>query len=244
MKRIKSLVLAAIGAALLGLSSLVTAAPITIPPGLNPGDQYRLAFVTSTTRDATSSNIAVYNEFVTASATAQTELNALGTTWTAIASTDDVDARDNTSTRPSNVSGGSLGVRIFLLDGSKLVDSYDDLWDGSIDRGLFISETGLEIGQANVWTGTGTDGIADASGALGTSDAVFGSSGFADSFWTSASTADTAINLLRLYGLSDTLTVAAVPISEPEPLGMLALGLTGLAVSRRYRVGETARTDH
>ena len=93
MGRIKSLVLAAIGAALLGLPSLAAVAPIAIPPGLNPGDQYRLAFVTSTTRDATSGNIAVYNEFVTASATAQAELNALGTTWTAIASTGDVDAR-------------------------------------------------------------------------------------------------------------------------------------------------------
>jgi hypothetical protein len=240
MTRIKSLVLAAIGVALLGLSSLATAAPITIPPGLNPGDQYRLAFVTSTTRDATSSNIAVYNDFVTASATAQAELNALGTTWTAIASTEDFDARDNTSTRPSNVSGGSLGVRIFLLDGSKLVDSYDDLWDGSIDRELFISETGAEIGQANVWTGTGTDGIADASGALGAPDAVFGSSGFADGFWTSASTADTAINLLRLYGLSATLTVAALPVSEPGPLGIMALGLIGLTIMRRKRAALSA----
>lgn len=35
------------------------AAPITLPIGLNPGDEYRLAFVTSTTRDATSTDIAV-----------------------------------------------------------------------------------------------------------------------------------------------------------------------------------------
>jgi hypothetical protein len=40
--------------------------PITLPSGLNPGDQYRLAFVTSSTRDALSTNIADYNNFVDA----------------------------------------------------------------------------------------------------------------------------------------------------------------------------------
>jgi len=37
---------------------------VTVPPGLNPGDPYRLVFVTSTTRDALSSAIADYNSFV------------------------------------------------------------------------------------------------------------------------------------------------------------------------------------
>jgi hypothetical protein len=78
-----------------------TAIPITVPTGLNPGDEYRLAFVTSTTRDATSSDITVYNGFVTASANAVTELALLGSTWTAIASTPTADARDNTNTNPS-----------------------------------------------------------------------------------------------------------------------------------------------
>ena len=41
------------------------ATPIdTVPTTLSPGDQYRLAFVTSTTTAATSSNIADYNTFV------------------------------------------------------------------------------------------------------------------------------------------------------------------------------------
>ena len=53
---------------LLGLATENLAAPITLPTGLNPGDQYRLGFVSSTTRDATSQNIADYNDFVTATA--------------------------------------------------------------------------------------------------------------------------------------------------------------------------------
>ena len=40
------------------------AIPITVPTSLSPGDQYRLAFVTSSTRNATSSDIGVYNTFV------------------------------------------------------------------------------------------------------------------------------------------------------------------------------------
>ncbi|MDC0935468.1 hypothetical protein OAS39_04205 [Pirellulales bacterium] len=35
-----------------------SAAPITVPTDLGVGDKYRLAFVTSTTRDATSIDIA------------------------------------------------------------------------------------------------------------------------------------------------------------------------------------------
>jgi hypothetical protein len=48
----------------LGTASAVQAAIVTVPTGLNPGDQYRLVFVTSGTRDATSTNIADYNTFV------------------------------------------------------------------------------------------------------------------------------------------------------------------------------------
>ena len=55
------------------------AAPITIPTGLNPGDQYRLAFVTT---EALQSYSAApdYNAFVTSTANSVPELAALGTT--------------------------------------------------------------------------------------------------------------------------------------------------------------------
>ena len=106
---------------------------ITVPTSLNPGDQYRVVFVTSGTRDATSTNIVNYNNFVSNAANAVPPLANLGTTWTAMASTSAVDARDNTNTVPSIVAGGSIGVPIFLLNDTKLVDNYDDLWDGDID---------------------------------------------------------------------------------------------------------------
>src|SRR5690349_5670387 len=95
---------------LFGIISLITpvasyAAPVTVPTSLNPGDQYRLAFVTSTTTDATSTSTFYYNTFVTNVANSVPELAALGTDWTVIGSTPGIDARTNTDTDPSNSTG-------------------------------------------------------------------------------------------------------------------------------------------
>jgi len=92
---------AAIGLVVVGVGSTAHAVIITTPTDLAPGDEYRLAFVTTSTRDASSNNIDDYNQFVTTAANTQAELVALGVTWTAIASTPTVDARDNTGTDAS-----------------------------------------------------------------------------------------------------------------------------------------------
>lgn len=57
----------------------VEAEPITVPLGLNSGDQYRLAFLTPTEIDSGNS-IAEYNSFVQSHADAVTELSDLGAT--------------------------------------------------------------------------------------------------------------------------------------------------------------------
>jgi len=54
---------------------------LPVPVGLNPGDPYRLIFVTSIARDALSTNIADYNSFVHGIANGPTsEFQSLGTT--------------------------------------------------------------------------------------------------------------------------------------------------------------------
>jgi hypothetical protein len=83
----KLLAISFVSLAILGAASTSIAVPITVPTGLSPGDEYRLVFVTSTTRNATSSNIADYNLFVTGVANTIPELLALGTTWSATGST-------------------------------------------------------------------------------------------------------------------------------------------------------------
>lgn len=138
---------------------------ITTPTGLNPGDHYRLVFITSTTRDATSSNIADYNNFVTGVANSNPTLLSLGTTWTAIASTNTVSALANTGTdwRPA----GIQGVPIFLLNNTLLATDYDQLWNatGNHLAAFNINENG------NFYSGprplTGTSGQAGVMGLPG-----------------------------------------------------------------------------
>jgi hypothetical protein len=134
-----------------------SAQPITIPTGLNPGDQYRLAFVTSATRDATSPNIADYNAFVTTDANSVPQLAALGTTWSAIASTASVDARDNTSTSPLI---DYVGAPIYTLANTLIAPFNAALWFNDILVPLNITEAGTpRPGAIQVWTGSLPGGI-------------------------------------------------------------------------------------
>lgn len=207
------------------LGSTVQAAVITVPSGLNPGDQYRLVFVTSfgNTRDATSTDIADYNAFVSGVAAGVPELNALGTTWTAIASTTTVDARDNTSTT-------STGVPIYRLDDVLIAANNADLWNGTVGDRIWIDENG-NIAPGVVWTGTQTDGTAFPSRALGEPLAQNGSAASTDFNWISSGEFENTISL-QFYAISDILTVQEAAVPEPSTL---ALGLAGLAAAAGIR---------
>ena len=220
------------------LATLVTAsaaqaALVVVPPGLAPGTQYRLVFVTSGTRDATSSNINDYNTFVTNQVTGSalaTELtNAgfnLGTiTWKAIGSTSSVDARDNTGTNPS-----STGVPIYLIDGNRVANNNGDLWDGSIQTAINRTQSDTVL-STRVWTGTDTSGVpafcSFGSGSGATGDA--GSTGLGWIFSDPCVDADDdgVRPLYSLYAMSSLLTVTTPAVTVPEPsslLGLITLG--------------------
>ena len=205
------------------------AAVITVPTSLNPGDKYRLAFVTTGTRDGSSHVIAEYNTFVTNDANTVPALASLDTIWTAIGSTATVDARDNTNTVPSTVTGGSMGVPIFLLNDTKLVDSNDDLWDGSLDVAF------ASVFQ-KVWTGSTSDGRGAGISVLGSAEVTpiirFGVATAVSAAWISdVNTVQTAT--FPLYAISNELQVAPVP--EPSTAFLIASGLATLAVRRRKR---------
>ncbi len=90
------------------------------------GDQYRLAFYTSTKRDAVSTDIADYNAFVQGVAAGSVAFPELGSgTWKLLGSTQTVSAKQNTGTVTND------GIPIFVLDGTTLIarDS-DDMWNG------------------------------------------------------------------------------------------------------------------
>lgn len=101
----------------------------TANSGLNPytgqvwkdGDQFRLAFVTSTTIDATSSDIADYNNHVQAAANAA----GLGSaTWKAFVSTPTVNARTNTGLTNSDVDTAMFNFASQIV-GSNIADLFD-----------------------------------------------------------------------------------------------------------------------
>jgi hypothetical protein len=67
---LKSLTLIGLSVACLSMAShSASAAIVTVPTGLNPGDTYYLAFVTAGTITGTSTNIADYNAFAQSQAT-------------------------------------------------------------------------------------------------------------------------------------------------------------------------------
>ena len=243
-RRLVRVAAAAVAVAVVGWGAVIvaptgaSAAIVTTPTDLSIGDQYRLAFVTITTRDATSTDIADYNAFVTTAANTQADLVALGATWKAIGTTPTVDARDNTDTNPS-----STGVPIYLLDGiSRIADNNDDLWNpfgGNIDHLFNIFVDGTEAVAQLVWTGTKADGTRDTGSPFSLGEdtrdkafAYFGVTSEVDASWVFHNVFDSSrADFIHLYAISSQLTVAAVPL--PGALILFGSGLACLAVLRR-----------
>ena len=73
------------------------------PDGVAVGGKFRLLFKSTTTRDGTSTDIADYNTHVqTAAAAGHADIQAYSADFTAIGSTEDVNARTNTLTRSTD----------------------------------------------------------------------------------------------------------------------------------------------
>ena len=130
------------------------------PSGLSGGDKFRLLFITSTSRNAVPTAIADYNTFVQNRAAAgHTEIQTHSSGFRAVGSTEDVDARDNTST---TYTSSDKGVPIYWLDGNKVVDDYEDFYDGDWDEETTLkNESGTTFtatSSTRVWTGSDHDG--------------------------------------------------------------------------------------
>ena len=99
------------------------------PAGIGPGERFRLIFLSSTKRNATSSDIETYNTFVQNQAAAgHANIQDHASRFKVVGCTEDIDARDNTRT---NTNGP--GVPIYWVGGNKVADSHTDFYDGSWD---------------------------------------------------------------------------------------------------------------
>ena len=185
------------------------------PAGLQPGDKFRLIFVTDSTTAATETGIAYYNTFVqTAAANNANLVNNVGNSFSshfrALATTGAAHAIENTHTtsRP--------GVPIYWLGGEKVSDGYGGLYDGGWDSYAGKTESGKSY-TGNVWTGTQDNGYKDPSGLTGYMG--HSSRGIPEADLSKPDpfrdgTEPMGTNLRPLYALSPVLVV------KPAPLGV------------------------
>ena len=128
-----------------------------VPTGLRSRDRFRLIFLSSTQRNAESTDIADYNKFVQDRAAAgHADIRAHSAGFRAVACTEAVDALDNTGTN-------GIGLGIHWLGGAKAVDNYVDFYDGKWDEEVNVrdeSGAAVTIPFANdnyaSWTGCET----------------------------------------------------------------------------------------
>ena len=130
------------------------------PSGIGAGDKFRLLFVTSGTRDARSGQIEHYNRFAQGQANAgHSAIRPYGSGVRVLGSTTAVNARTNTCT-----TGTGSGIGIYWLNGSKVADSYSDLYDGSWQNGgSGKNQHGNARTGTLIHTGTNEDGTTSTS---------------------------------------------------------------------------------
>ena len=149
------------------------------PAGIGPGERFRLIFLSSTKRNATSSDIETYNTFVQNQAAAgHANIQDHASRFKVVGCTEDIDARDNTGT---NTNGP--GVPIYWVKGNKVADHYTEFYSGTWDdEANDRNQLGNDAHDTSQipnypWTGClhdGTEAITTESRGLGTNNVRLG----------------------------------------------------------------------
>ena len=221
-----------------------------VPAGLIGGDQFRLLFLSSTTRDVTPTDIETYNTFVQGRAAAgHADIQPYKTGFRVVGCTEDVDARDNTGTTYTST---NKGVPIYWLGGSKVADQYQDFYDGDWDdEANDKNESGakgpeISIIQNQPATGCKHNGTeaksVDGSFALGNGTATTGKPTGSGTFDGPISSADVVPSYQSrpFYGLSEVFQVAVTKV--PADWSLVPTGLIGGDQFRLLFLSSTTRT--
>ncbi len=231
---------------------------IQTPVGLQGTDKFRIIFVTPGTIQATSSDIKTYNDFVNSQAAGATYEGAT-IHWSAIVSTDTVNARDNI---------GLTNSGVYMADGTKVATAANTvpggLWWGDPLLADPVKDLNGNTYSGSVWTGTcgiGTEYVTMAlpdgsntkilaswgagnstnftSGGISYANQVeVGNIGGGGYSWVSTGFVTLNTSALHVYAISDVLTV----VPEPSTFMISGLGIfmVGFAQKLRKRNGNAS----
>jgi hypothetical protein len=225
-------------AVVLLLTASARAAPVVVPPGLQPGDTYHLIFATSTqvgTGFGTAGSTGSFGS-VAAADWITNELaftsgllpgwNSSDLIYKALLSSDDEAAIDHIG----------ISAPVYNTAGELVATGSADMWDGSLQNPVGYNEFGNPItDNPEVWTGTLPGGQKTSKTCINWTDpntTTFGHIGVANAS-TASWVADNQIECSdanRLYGVSPVLTV----VPEPSSVVLACVGF-GLLVALRIR---------
>ncbi len=184
------------------------------PDGVQPGDKFRLLFITWGLRGADSSNIADYDAHVQAAARGgHVAIRGHASAYKVVGSTQSVSARDH-----ARLSSTDVVAPIYWLNGERVSQDYSNVdgvgfWSSQwehYDREHRLDETGTRPTGGEVATGTNPDGSSHPSEYLGSSLFV-GIGKVATSHPIYNVDSQLAANATTFYGISPVYVVGAAP---------------------------------
>jgi hypothetical protein len=214
----------------LSVSGTASATLIEAIANLNEGDNYRVVFVTSTGRTATSTDINVYNNFVSNVARNGSVTSTLALEWAALASTSTINAQVNTGISSLD----NRAVTIFSTFGDIIATSGQDLWNGTLMNPIIYNEAAIRGRGTYVWTGINSIGAFMSDYELGSLYPMSGDSGEDHHVWSSTYRFH-QLYPWSLYGISNEITKPIVNVPSPGTIILLSMGLAGLSFTRYRR---------
>jgi len=212
-----------LAAVAIALSAPSANAALAVPAGLNPGDTYHVIFVSSTMRDATSTNILDYDAHVTAAANAAGIGSGIGLEWRALGSTTSVSAYDHLAPLFPDTDN----TPIYNQNGDLVATDLNGLFaGGALDGPILYDENGVSL-TTLAWTGTFSNGAAYTSFTLGAANgfSIYGNSNIQfSSTWVTNASGDATLSQ-SIYGVSGLITVVPLPAAAwlfGSSLGLLA----------------------